>query len=324
MSCEITLENIECSNSGNSFNIVFPLNKAQIMYNKFMKYQLNVVPGDYGLVSLDPECTQSILYTRIAKVPCDIKLLSSYRVCTFYSAPSFVNGKEVFNGYDAISSHLRSIQYNLDFGLSSKQCSETMALSSMILQKLRPLLEFIMWVDKRNNEELINPWHMKVLRIPFNYYYTKGKRESATDLIEAIYDFEDNPEIIKDYLIKAATDCLTSLSSRLGKDDYFFKKSPTSLDILVYGYVSPFLKLPLNSVDITNMIKSLWPNLETFVKRIDAKYLGDLIDNERFLIRESRTQQNDDEVSYSAIIILSLSAVSLVLTFAVNKGFIKL
>ncbi|KAK9874889.1 hypothetical protein WA026_005701 [Henosepilachna vigintioctopunctata] len=292
--------------------------------NKIPKYQLNVIPGDYGLVSLDPECVQCILYARIAKVPCDIKLYSSYMVCTFYSTPSFVNGKRVLNGYVDIMKEFRSLHFNLEFGMNSKQCSQSLALSSMVFHKLRPLLEFVMWVDKRNNEDVINPWFMKFLRFPFNHNYIKGRKQIAIDLIEALFPFEDSPEVIKDYLTKGATECLTSLSNKLGKDDFFFLKEPTALDILVYSYLAPFIKLPFISVEIVNMINTLWPNLEAFVKRIDAKYLGDLIERSMFSKRDIVNQQNDDEVSYSAIVILTLSAVSLIVTFVMNKKFLKL
>lgn len=293
------------------------------MANESAKFKLNVVPGDYGLVSLDPECIQSILYTRMAKVPCDIRLSSSYRVCALFSTPSLVDGNETIRSHQDIAQHLRMKNYNVDFGLTRNQCSRTLAISSMVNEKIKPLLEFIMWIDKRNSEELIIPWHMKALCIPFNYFYTNQRKQSAENLIESIFPMEENPEVIKDYLTKAAIDAFSSLSVVLGGNEYFFEKTPTSLDILVYSYLAPFLKLPFLAVDIGNMVRNMWPSLEKFVKRIDAKYIPDIIDNPRNLVQIERNMDNGDDVSISAIIILSVSAVSLVMTFIIQKGFFR-
>ncbi|XP_044756009.1 metaxin-3-like [Coccinella septempunctata] len=294
------------------------------MANETVEFRLNVVPGDFGLVSLDPECIQSILYTRIAKVPCEVRFSDSYKVCTLFSTPSLVDGKKVLKGNQEITQYLRSKNYNIDFGLNGMKCSTTMAITSLVQEKIRPLLEFVMWIDKRNAEELIIPWHMKVLRLPFNYFYTNRHKKDAENLIETMYPYEDNPEVIKDYLNKAATEAFSSLSSLLGEKDYYFEHSPTSLDILVYAYLAPFIKLPFVSVDIGNMFTNLWPNLEKFVKRIDAKFMPDLTDNARNVIQSERNLVNDEEVSISAVIILSVSAVTLVMTFIVQRGFFRL
>lgn len=77
------------------------------------------------------------------------------------------------------------------------------------------------------------------------------------------------------------------------------------------------------SVDIGNMVRNLWPNLEKFVKRIDAKYLPDLTDNSRNIIETERNLANDDEVSIAAVIIVSVSALTLAMTFVVQKGFLR-
>lgn len=293
------------------------------MSDQIIDYKLNVVPGDFGVVSLDPECIESILYSRIAKVPCEIRLSNSYTVCSLYSTPSLIDGNKVLKGNQEITQYLRSKSYNIDFEMNVMQCSSTMAVTCMVREKIKPLLEFVMWLDKKNSEEIFIPWHMKVLRIPFNYFYVKRHKKDAENLIESMYPYEDNPEVIKDYLTKAATDAFNSLSSLLGQKKYFFEKSPTSLDILVYSYLAPFLKIPMISVDIGNMVRNLWPNLEKFVKRIDAKYLPDLTDNSRNIIETERNLANDDEVSIAAVIIVSVSALTLAMTFVVQKGFLR-
>ena len=41
---------------------------------------------------------------------------------------------------------------------------------------------------------------------------------------------------------KRAEECLSVLARRLGDEPYFFGKSPSSLDALMYGYLAPLLK----------------------------------------------------------------------------------
>ena len=43
----------------------------------------------------------------------------------------------------------------------------------------------------------------------------------------------------------AARECMTLLDGQLGKKEFFFGDKPTSIDALLYGYLSVLLKVPL-------------------------------------------------------------------------------
>lgn len=68
----------------------------------------------------------------------------------------------------------------------------------------------------------------------------------------------------------------------------------------------------------------MWPNLTEFAKRIDAKYFPDVKQQVKYLQSETNNKQNEDEVSYLAVFILTVSAASLVIGFAVKRGLLKL
>ncbi|KAJ8978288.1 hypothetical protein NQ317_001567 [Molorchus minor] len=187
--------------------------------------------------------------------------------------------------------------------------------------KLKPVVEFTYWLDQRNCDEFTNVWFMKALPFPLNYIHSRKLRDRAWNLIETMYPAENNLDMIKEYLNRTATECLQVLSARLGTSDYFFGSSPTSLDVVVYTYVAPLLKLPFPSNELNSII-NMWPNMTNFIKRIDSTYFSNLPKQSKYLKEETKTSTNDDDVSYVAILILTVSATSLVLGFAFSRGIL--
>lgn len=284
---------------------------------------LYVMEGDYGLASLDVASLESILYAKLNRIPCEIKTLNSIKSCSLYSAPSLRTEADTIVGFSNILSHWKTSHGNLDDSLTSRESSETLALNNLVSMKLKPVLVFTYWVDQRNCEELINRWYMRALPLPFNYLYTKKKKSQAAQLFEALYPLDTDLEVIKDFITKAATECLSTLSTRLGKSNFFYGDSPKTLDIIVYSHIAPLIKLPFPTNDPTALM-TLWPNLSEFVKRIDAKYLPDVKHEVKYLKSETTIRQSDDEVSYMAVFILFVSATSLVVGFALKQGFVKI
>lgn len=72
-------------------------------------------------------------------------------------------------------------------------------------------------------------------------------------------------------LLSDAEKCLTALSVRLGEEKFFFGKSPTSLDAIVYSYIAPLVKVPFQQCALQNHLKAC-PNLMAFVSRISRAY----------------------------------------------------
>ncbi|KAG5892755.1 hypothetical protein JTB14_027019 [Gonioctena quinquepunctata] len=286
------------------------------------KFQLLVYDGDFSLPSFDIECIKSIVYTTIAGVPVQMRLLDNVKQCTFNSAPSFIHKNLRFRSFNESVLYLRTLNYNLDSKLNAKQSSETLAITNFVLSKLKPVLEFYYWVDQRNCEEFTNVWFMKALPFPFNYVHTRRFKEKALALIETLYPTETNLDVIKEFLQRTALESLSNLSARLGTSDYFYGDVPTTLDVLVYSYIAPLLKLPFPSNELSTLL-SMWPNLTNLVKRIDAKYFPSIPKGPKYLRLEEKVKTCDDEVSYIAILILTLSATTLALGFAFNRGIIS-
>lgn len=287
-----------------------------------IKFQLVVFEGDFSLPSVDPESIKSILYTTAAGVPIEVKLFNNIKHCTIFSAPSLLHKNVQFKSFSDVVLYLKTLNYYLDANLTPKEASESLALTTLVQSKLRPIVEYNYWVDVRNVHELTNVWFMRSLPMPFNYIYTRKYRDRAADLIETLHPAETNSDFIKEFLQRAATDCLSNLSARLGNGDYFYGDSPTTLDVTVYSYIAPLLKIPFPSNEMKNVI-TMWPNLINLVKRIDSKYFSNLPKGSKYIKLEEKVKTADDEVSYIAILILTLSATSLVLGFAYTRGFLS-
>ncbi|XP_030760931.1 metaxin-1 [Sitophilus oryzae] len=286
------------------------------------KFQLFVYDGDFGLPSFDVECSKSILYTIIAQVPVQKKLLNSIKNCAFYNGPCFVHKNVKFNTFHEIVLYLKTLNYDLDKDLSPKQRSESFAITNLVDSKLKPVTEFVFYTDQRNYHEFTKVWYFKALPMPFNQIHASRIQRRAEDLIESLYPNDVNMEVVKDYINVVARECLSSLSTRLGTSMYFFGNTPTTLDVVVYSYISPLLKLPLPANSIPSLV-SLWPNLCDFVKRIDNNYFSDLPKEPKYIKNETQNKNSDDEISYVAISLLTFSAMSLVVGFAISRGFIS-
>lgn len=285
------------------------------------KFHLVVYENDFGLPSFDINSTKSILFALILKVPVQVKFLNNLKTCTFYTAPTFIHKNLKFTSFSETALYLRTLNYNIDSKLSAKECSELLALTNYVQFKLKPLLEFIYWIDQRNCDELTKIWYMKAVPFPFNYIYSSKMKQNAIALIETVYPKETNMEVVKEYLNTRASECFSVLSTRLGNNDYFFGTNPSSLDVVVYSYLSPLVKVPFPSSDMCNLIL-MWPNLQNFIKRIDGKYFIEVPKQSKY-IKQNNTQTSEDDVSYIAIVILTVSATSLMLGFALTRGLIS-
>lgn len=285
--------------------------------------KLNVIEGDYGLVSLDVGCIQSILHAKLCNAPVEINILNSIRSCALYTAPSLHHGKEVVNGYLNIATKLKNLYGNIDSELTAKQASESLALTNLITSKMKPVLDFMYWVDPRNSDEFTSRWFMKALPFPFNYSYVKRKKQECENFIETLYPLDTDIDVIKDFITKSATQCLSTVSTRLGSLKYFYGDKPTHLDVLVYAHLAPLMKLPFSSNGVSALL-SMWPNLSEYVRRIDNIHFPEVRKEVKYLENDKIIQQDDNDVSYMAVFILVVSAASLVVGFALKRGIFKI
>lgn len=234
--------------------------------------ELDVWEGDWGLPSIDLTCLQVMAYSKFSGAPVKIKK-SNWPLSKHGHLPVFKHGKKnTYTTFDDIVSHLQRQNYNTDDHLTPKQCSDIIAYTALLRDKLYPALLYVWWIDEKNYCELTRPWYARVLSFPLNYFLPGHQQRSAQKVIDNLW----NNDLIEDSqketaVYKDAQECLNLLSYRLGDQEYFFGKNPCSLDAIVFGFLAPLYKAKFPNAALQNHLKGC-SNLTEFVQRILKKY----------------------------------------------------
>ncbi|KAH7962005.1 hypothetical protein HPB52_013959 [Rhipicephalus sanguineus] len=130
------------------------------------------------------------------------------------------------------------------------------------------------WVDAQNYVELTRPWYAKALGFPFNYVIPGQMQRAAAAVLDSkLQGFDLEGDQAQIALFKEAQECMTTLSQRLGKEQFFFGQSPTSLDAIVFAHLAPLLRAPFPNCALQNHLKAC-DNLAAFVTRITQRYFS--------------------------------------------------
>lgn len=295
--------------------------------------ELAVWKGDYGLVSMCPSCIRLALIVKLAKAPVKLLFKSNPIGNPIGNYPVFRHGDITVTDYDDCVSYLRINRYSLDFGLSCKDCSLSYALTWLVMDKLAPALEFTRWLDHKNYNEFTFPWFKSVMPPLFNHWFTYNRRGQAQVYIETLFPELSSKEMLHKHLLENVNQCLTILSTRLGKSDYFFGSAPTSIDATVYAYLAPLLKIPLPSNEFGCLLKS-YPTLCEFVNRIDNQYFTDVPKEAQFMKTdndvykatgfEADMKDSDGSLTTKSKIFVGLVVASVMITYAVSLNIINL
>jgi len=235
--------------------------------------QVDIWSGDWGLPSIDSKCLQTMTYAKFSGAPLKIRKTNNpWKSPTGY-LPVFLHGQfDTYTKFDEVTYYLQKQNYNADYELSNVQKSDVKAYISVLEEKLQPALLYIWWVDAKNYVELTRPWYAKMLPFHQNYFVPGRYQKKALQKIVAMYgitDVEDkNLELM---LYKDAQECLTMLSNRLANKEFFFGKSPTSLDATVFAYLAPLLKAPFPNAALQNHLRQC-DNLVRFIERVLKNY----------------------------------------------------
>ena len=238
---------------------------------------------DWGIPSVDPECLKILAFAKFSGAPIVQKSTNNPFWTPRGDLPVFRHGGIVLTDFMGVSKHLLSCNYSADYNLSAKQVAEANAFIQLMDEKLLPAMKFLMWVDAKNHVEMTRPWYGKHLPFPLGLYYPNRYEKDAVRLVESLYsefsdNFEDigNDSAVETCIYKAARECITSLSDRLGDSHYMFGRSPSSVDAVMYGYLAPLLKAPFPNNALQNYLNNC-TNLVKFVVRISQNYFPKVV-----------------------------------------------
>lgn len=233
--------------------------------------EIDVWAGKWDLPSVDQQCLQIMAYAKFCGAPIKVNITNNPFWSPSGSLPVLRSGKEKMTSFQSMVNHLESKKYSADSKLTPIQKSECFAINKLLEGKLHPAILYTWWVDEANYIEISRPWYATVLPFPYNYYYPGRYERDAKKYIETMFVDDEDMSVIETHLLSDAEKCLTSLSVRLGEENFFFGKSPTSLDAIVYSYIAPLVKVPFQQCPLQNHLKAC-PNLMAFVARITRGY----------------------------------------------------
>ncbi|XP_031334940.1 metaxin-1-like [Photinus pyralis] len=285
--------------------------------------ELFVWDGDFGLVSLHCDCIRVIAYAILTNAP--VKVVFCRNPC--YDYPILRTNSEKLVNYGEIVRYLQNELYILDAELDEKQESESYVFLNMLTLHLKPVLEYLHWLNDTNYETFMRMWYAKVIPIPLlNCVYPARRRRSAQEFFESLYPHLDRGAIEVD-LLKKAQDCFFSLSTRLEKKPYFHGSSPTTIDTAIFAYLALIAEVPLPSNPFANMIK-VTPTLCQFIRRFKSDVFPGVEYDSKYLNRVSCSiKENEDEdlsTSLTAKIVIVGVTLCGMFVYAVCKNLVDL
>ncbi|KAJ2746931.1 hypothetical protein GGI20_000918 [Coemansia sp. BCRC 34301] len=256
-----------------------------------------------GLYSFDPSCVSIQAYLQLCKAKWQLHSVSSTSVSPNNCLPALTCGQAVVeSGFWRIVEFLKREGYDLNAELDEEQLSQSTAYASMVQDGLVDALLFSWYLVSENFAEAIRPCLAKLFGFPLSLAIPTQLRDHAEHRLEsrgiltkvaATPDSEAEPAALKSkipriYLLAKegfrqhedksshpvyaqAKRCLGALSKKLDGKLYFFGSKPTTLDAVVYGYLSLILYPDLPQSTLKTMLVQGFPNLSNFCQRIHAQ-----------------------------------------------------
>ncbi|XP_068231703.1 metaxin-1 isoform X1 [Palaemon carinicauda] len=235
--------------------------------------ELHVWEGDakWGLPSMDLKSLQMLAYVKFSGAPVTIVKSSNPFRSPTGQLPVFKCSEGAFSEFSQVTTFLRKQNFSCDHELSAKQCSEVVAYEHLLREKLYPALVYLWWVEPKSYYDVIHKWYFSSMPFPHKFWYPGKFHKGHTDLINSIFDDSCDTHTIETELHKQAQECLTMLSNRLGDREYFFGRSPSTIDALIFSYLALLLKVDLKVQVLQNHIKAC-PNLSRYVTKAIQRY----------------------------------------------------
>ncbi|XP_069981477.1 metaxin-1 [Penaeus vannamei] len=285
----------------------------------------------WGLPSMDLRSLQMMAYVKFSGAPVTIVKTNNPFKSPTGQLPVFKCSEGAFSDFSQVTTFLRKQNFSCDYELSPKQCSEVVAYEQLLLEKLYPALMYLWWVEPKSYYDVIHKWYFSNIPFPYKFWYPGKYHKGHCELIGSMFDDADDTNQIETELHKQAQECLTMLSNRLGDREYFFGRSPTTIDALIFSYLTLLLKVELKVPVLQNHVKAC-PNLSRYVsKAIQRFFPSDVRAEEHVKSRKShrsterRESPPKDDVPHKGrnMLLSALVAFSAMFGYAIAAGLVQ-
>ncbi|KAJ1944947.1 hypothetical protein GGF37_001947 [Kickxella alabastrina] len=264
---------------------------------------------EQGLYSFDPVCVSIQAYMQLSKVDWRLHQTNNTGISTNGCLPVVTfNNAVVESGFWRIVQFMKAEGHDLNSKLNEEQLSQSAAYISLVQDCLVDSLLFSWYLVSENFADMVRPRLAKMFGFPLSLFIptqfkdyaeerlqfrgissdldTAAEKEAAAaaggglqslkSKIPRIYllakeGFNRHADKSAHPVYAQADKCLAVLSNKLGTDEYFFGASPTTLDAVVYGYLSLVLYPELPQSTLKTIVTSKYHNLVELCDRIHAQ-----------------------------------------------------
>lgn len=252
--------------------------------------ELSICEGDYGLPSLDADCLRLLLLAKVAKVPLNVRIRQNCHPILNH------DGRKIAD-CDIAVGYLQEVGFGIDYPLSKWQVCESYVFSRMVRRYLSPVVKYVWWIDEFNYENFTAKWFMSSGCFPFNLAALRrlrcvvnpispqtndpNFRNAAKELIELNFP-KDPSDCVKNSLIKDFEECCCLFDLKLRKSKFFYGPTISSIDVLIYSYLAPLMKIPFPENEFKEVIES-YPVLIRYVVNITDTYFPEVKYTEKYI-----------------------------------------
>lgn len=246
--------------------------------------ELNVCEGDYGLPSLDSNCLRLLLLARVAKVPLNVSVKLPYP--TLHR----LDGSRLADDCTAATQHLLQVGCSPDVGLRADQLSDCYAFSTLLEHVMRPVLSYVWWINDYNYDNFTARWLRSSAAFPASFAAAKRMRQTARLYFEMRFP-NVSGDAVKPSLLRDFDELCLTFGRKLAASRFLYGQAISSLDILLYSYLAPLLKIPFPENDWRDVVESQ-PALVRFVAHVTHVYFPEVAYTEKYI----KTAMFDDEL----------------------------
>lgn len=200
-------------------------------------------PSYWNLPSASPFCIKLETYLKLAEIPYKSNVIYDPRKAPKGKLPYIKDGEKIIADSSLIIEYLKKTYGDkLDGDLTPEQKAIAMSVQRLCEEHLYWIIMYNRWVSDAG-WKIVNPVFFGKLSAPLRWFLPEMIRKNIKKACynHGIGRFTDDERFL---LGKQDLDAIVQL---LGSKPYFLGDHPTSIDAVLFGFLSPLLNTPVPS-----------------------------------------------------------------------------
>lgn len=289
---------------------------------------LEIFPGNFTLPSIDLDCLYVATYCRISNVK--VELVE--RTSPFsYQLPALKIDSQIIHGAENIIKYLNDNKLGADSKLTEEDAISKLdiwSLKTSVIKRLDPCLIYLWWYSNDNYDEFLGPWISSQFSFPHSlfcsYRIRRGKVAKLLQLFpRKTLESDSRDFLLKESSLNEAREFLNMLGEKLSTNKGFLGDKLTSLDALLFSYLSLLSRVPCKNELIKHHIGAI-KQLDSFVNRNSKTLFAEYASrNDKSPFKTFQSDEHDD-IKWSSVAFSGACVSLLMLVYAASTGVINL